>query len=88
MDTFQQEMIKQDRERLHKAVEFYEKLMDLEWDVEKLEVVMGWRCPNCGKGLAPHVTVCPCTDVITGFDVDGMKGAFPQYPVEDVPLEA
>lgn len=20
----------------------------------------GWRCPNCGRGLAPTVTACPC----------------------------
>ena len=21
---------------------------------------LGWRCPVCGKGLAPQLTVCPC----------------------------
>ena len=20
----------------------------------------GWQCPNCGRGLAPIVTECPC----------------------------
>jgi hypothetical protein len=21
---------------------------------------LGWRCPVCGRGLAPHVSECPC----------------------------
>lgn len=24
---------------------------------------LGWRCPVCGRGLAPHVTVCPCVPI-------------------------
>jgi hypothetical protein len=23
-------------------------------------MVEGWKCPVCGKGLAPWVSVCPC----------------------------
>ncbi len=23
---------------------------------------LGWLCPKCKRGLAPHVTVCPCEE--------------------------
>ena len=30
---------------------------------------LGWRCPNCSKGLAPHVTVCPCVPITTSDEL-------------------
>ena len=24
------------------------------------EGLPGWICPNCGRGLAPHTSSCPC----------------------------
>lgn len=26
----------------------------------------GWRCPNCGAGMAPTETRCPCVDMKKG----------------------
>jgi uncharacterized OB-fold protein len=37
---------------------------------------LGWRCPVCGRGLAPHVSVCDCTtslellDCLSKLDVE------------------
>ena len=28
----------------------------------------GWKCPVCGRGLAPWVSECPCHLVGTGSD--------------------
>jgi len=22
--------------------------------------LVGWRCPNCGIGVSPYETICPC----------------------------
>lgn len=24
------------------------------------DLALGWRCPVCGRGLAPHISECPC----------------------------
>ena len=53
----------------------------------KYERPLGWRCPVCKRGLAPHVTVCPCFDdemrrrTVSNIDVF-------RRMVEDVPSEA
>ncbi len=54
MDTFTNEMIKQDRERLRRVVDYVELLMESK--------PLGWICPNCGKGLAPDVKECSCSE--------------------------
>lgn len=28
--------------------------------------VKGWICPVCGRGVAPHVKFCPCTEKSLG----------------------
>jgi hypothetical protein len=34
--------------------------------------LMGWRCPNCGAGCAPSLSVCPCVNPqLASF---GMRG--------------
>ena len=30
------------------------------WGQDAPKMIRGWRCPCCGKGLAPQLTVCPC----------------------------
>ena len=29
---------------------------------------IGWRCPNCGKGLAPHINECSCIGSLVEID--------------------
>jgi hypothetical protein len=28
---------------------------------------LGWICPNCGRGLAPFVSECPCHYTMNGY---------------------
>jgi uncharacterized OB-fold protein len=35
---------------------YYNKYLDL---LEE-KTPLGWRCPVCGRGLAPHVSECSC----------------------------
>ena len=52
---------------------FYAR-QSLKW--RNLEQPLGWRCPVCGRGLAPHVSVCDCTtslellDCLSKLDVE------------------
>ncbi len=29
--------------------------------------LLGWKCPNCGGGVAPGVTRCPCVPLPISF---------------------
>lgn len=51
--------------------EIEEKLKEIRAEVMKdmpkarFPSLRGWRCPLCKRGLAPHVTVCPCVPITT-----------------------
>ena len=30
------------------------------WNVDPPITPIGWICPNCKRGIAPSLTVCPC----------------------------
>ena len=32
------------------------------WCIMASKIQIGWKCPNCGKGLAPHVSECSCSE--------------------------
>lgn len=40
---------------------------------------LGWTCPNCGSGLAPHVDRCPCTVAYPGRFTPYARRPFPVY---------
>ena len=45
----------------------------------------GWICPVCGRGVAPHVDVCPCRkdagviNVTTTTSLDGVEVDLTKY---------
>ncbi len=52
----------------------------------ELPLPLGWRCPVCKRGLAPHVSECSCTEVLR-LDQVGVGDEFIEF-LKDTPPEA
>ena len=63
----------------------------IQWTPQSLVPPLGWRCPCCGRGLAPDVKECSCkNDVLRNYAANRKFDEFfwPRWISRTTPPEA